>query len=400
MTRTPGDEAELVRRVRETDGPPGGAAPVVTGGARLGRREKAARAAVGPSEPIFSLGAPPFSGIREHEPRDLTVTVGAGTRCSDLRAALAEQGQWVPALELGPARSVGGLVAAGEPGPFDRSHGTIRRHLLAVRVVTWAGETQRWGRAVVKNVAGYDVKALWCGSHGRLGVLTEVTLRTWPRPERGAWLGIEGDATSPVAELADAVRPDAAVVMAGSDVGGRTLLGLLGSPESVETRRRAAESWLRRRGFEIDAVEETLVPREARRAVDSPREGSTRTARPSAERLVDGLRFRASVPPTELGALVRRLATVGAPFGLRAEALPELGVARFGLPRGGDPEETVAGREALFRAAGEARIALEAGGPADLEAARARRDPGRVPLEQSVARSLGGLGRHWLGDWV
>lgn len=407
MTEAPGDEEELLRLVREAGGPPGGTAPVVTGGARLAGREAAARAAVGPAEPIFSLAAPGFAGIREYDPQDLTVTVGAGTRCSTLRAALADEGQWIPALELGPDRSAAGLVAAAEPGPFDRSHGTVRRHLLAVRAVTWSGRSQRWGRAVVKDVAGYDVKALWCGSRGRLGVLTEVTLRTWPRPEAGAWLSVEGDGAARDAVLDAGIRPDAVVLVRGPEGGRRTWLGFVGSPESVEARRGRADAWLARRGMGVESAVESLVPAGLERHRAAGRTDTREDEDPgTGERLVDRARWRATVRPSGLGALLQRLEAAGALGGTGAldradvRLLPELGVARLELPSTAAPGDGTAAREALLHAAGEARLALEAGAPADLDAADARRDAAAVGLEESVVRALGGRARHWLGDWV
>ena len=132
--------------------------------------------------PVEIVSTSELVGIVDHRRDDLTVTVRAGERVTDLLARLAAERQWIP-LE-GPAErlSVGGLIASAPPGALDRTFGPLRRQLLAVRTVTREGIPQRWGRAVMKNVAGYDMPRLYCGSFGQLGVITEASFRLWPLP--------------------------------------------------------------------------------------------------------------------------------------------------------------------------------------------------------------------------
>lgn len=124
-----------------------------------------------------------LSGIDEYEAADLTVTAGAGTPFATVAESLAEHRQWAP---FDPpsvtARSLGGLVAAGESGPLRMGYGDVRHHVLGLTVVTGDGRTLHLGGRVVKNVAGYDVVKAVVGSRGTLAVITAVCIRAFPRP--------------------------------------------------------------------------------------------------------------------------------------------------------------------------------------------------------------------------
>jgi glycolate oxidase FAD binding subunit len=96
---------------------------------------------------------------------------------------LAQHGQRLPLDVLWPERStVGGVIATNDSGALRVRYGSVRDLLLGVTVVLANGTIARSGGRVVKNVAGYDLPKLFTGSFGTLGVLTEVTLRTYPLP--------------------------------------------------------------------------------------------------------------------------------------------------------------------------------------------------------------------------
>jgi hypothetical protein len=122
--------------------------------------------------------------ILEHEAGDLTCIVEAGIRLSQLDAALARHGQML-ALDPPGDPTIGACVAASLSGPRSHRYGTIRELVIGVTVVLADGTIASSGGKVVKNVAGYDLAKLFCGSHGRLGLVARVALRLHPRP-RGA----------------------------------------------------------------------------------------------------------------------------------------------------------------------------------------------------------------------
>jgi glycolate oxidase FAD binding subunit len=123
-----------------------------------------------------------LAGIREHSAGDLVVTVGAGTPLRALQAALGRAGQRL-ALDPGSAEAtVGGMLASNEAGPLAHTYGLPRDLLIGVQFVRADGTVARSGGKVVKNVAGYDLGKLLCGSYGTLGVITEATFRLHPLP--------------------------------------------------------------------------------------------------------------------------------------------------------------------------------------------------------------------------
>lgn len=171
----PANEAELAEAVR-------GAGPlrIVGGGTRwIGRAEGRALRTCG------------LSGIRLYEPGALTLVAGAGTPLAEVEAVLAGEGQRlafeVPDLRalLGRqgASTIGGVAAANAAGPRRVQVGAARDHLIGVRFVDGRGEVIRNGGRVMKNVTGYDLVKLVAGSHGSLGVLSEVAFKLQAIPE-------------------------------------------------------------------------------------------------------------------------------------------------------------------------------------------------------------------------
>lgn len=142
-----------------------------------------------------TLSVAGYSGVVAYEPDDLTITVRAGTPVAELTAAIEESGQECP-IE-GPGSTVGGRIASGLSGIRTLGAGHLREWLLGGRVVTARGDAIRFGAPTVKNVTGYDLARLICGSWGTLAVLTEVTLRVRPRPAFSGWFTSEDPAFSP-----------------------------------------------------------------------------------------------------------------------------------------------------------------------------------------------------------
>jgi len=149
------------------------------------------------------LDVRPLTGISSYEPTELVVTVRGGTPLAELEAALAEKGQHL-AFEpprLGPAGTVGGMIAAGLAGPARAAAGSVRDHLLGATLLNGRGEVLSFGGQVMKNVAGYDVSRVLAGSLGILGVICEVSLKVLPLPVASATLRFDLDQTRALAQL-------------------------------------------------------------------------------------------------------------------------------------------------------------------------------------------------------
>jgi glycolate oxidase FAD binding subunit len=121
-------------------------------------------------------------GIVEHQPGDLTCIVGAGTRLRALQTALGAHAQ---RLSLDPPGdpTLEDCVLDDLSGPLRHRFGTMRDLVIGITVTLPDGRRASAGGKVVKNVAGYDLGKLFCGSRGRLGRVEQVALRLHPLPQ-------------------------------------------------------------------------------------------------------------------------------------------------------------------------------------------------------------------------
>ena len=156
----------------------------------------------------LSIGNPPralgslvamdaMDRILSYSPEDMVVTVEAGMTLTALDRELAGARQRVALEAPDPQMStIGGLAAANFNSGIAYGLGYPRDQILGMTVVDGIGRVLRAGGRVVKNVAGYDMPRLFVGSFGTLAVITDVTLRTQPRPD--ALEGMEIDFTDEV----------------------------------------------------------------------------------------------------------------------------------------------------------------------------------------------------------
>lgn len=136
-------------------------------------------------------------GEIQHQKSDLTAVVPAGTTLGELEAALHQGGQWLPLdPPMADAATLGGTLAVGSGGPLRARYGLPRDFVLGMTVLRADGEFVRAGGRVVKNVTGYDLMRLWCGSLGTLGIITEVAVRVFPKTETAELAASFGDIES------------------------------------------------------------------------------------------------------------------------------------------------------------------------------------------------------------
>jgi glycolate oxidase FAD binding subunit len=168
-----------------------------------------------PVQAARTLSASGLSGINLYAPKELIISAWAGTPLPVIEAALAGAGQHLIAeppdfSELlgvtGKPQTLGGVVATNLSGPRRVAWGAMRDHVMGVRAVTGRAEIIHSGGRVLKNVTGLDLCKLLTGSHGTLGVITEITLKVLPGPEATGTLVLPGlDATAGVAALSAAL---------------------------------------------------------------------------------------------------------------------------------------------------------------------------------------------------
>jgi glycolate oxidase FAD binding subunit len=182
--------------------------------------------------------------VLEYTPEDMTVSVEAGITLAQLQRGLTEHKQWLP---IDPPRAetltIGALLAANKSGPRRFGFGTIREHLLGLKVVLADGRVIKAGGKVVKNVAGYDLCKLFVGSLGTLGVIVEATFKVLPRPESEVALQ---RSTNDLDELAiqqinESPLTPVVLDLHGTPTGHTLVVGLAGSREDVEWQRERAQ---------------------------------------------------------------------------------------------------------------------------------------------------------------
>jgi glycolate oxidase FAD binding subunit len=128
--------------------------------------------------------------IVEHEPGDLTCIVDGGLRLSALQAALERHAQRF-SLDPPGDPTLADCLLADLSGPLRHRFGTMRDLVIGVGVVLPDGTRAHSGGKVVKNVAGYDLGKLYCGSAGRLGRVERLALRLHPLPAATATVAVD-----------------------------------------------------------------------------------------------------------------------------------------------------------------------------------------------------------------
>jgi len=156
-----------------------------------------------------------LTGITLYAPKELIISARAGTHLHEIETELAAHGQHLIAEPpdfssiLGTApntQTLGGVVATNLSGPRRVAWGAMRDHVMGIRAVTGRGEVIHSGGRVLKNVTGLDLCKLLTGSHGTLGVITEITLKVLPGPETTGTIVIPGlDAGQAVAAMSAAL---------------------------------------------------------------------------------------------------------------------------------------------------------------------------------------------------
>lgn len=179
-----------------------------------------------PSDVETSLDISALSGVIDYEPEELIITAHSATPLAEIEALLSKKGQMLafepPHLDTlyksASTGSIGGALLANLSGPRRLSQGAARDFLLGFQGVSGRGASFRSGSKVVKNVTGYDLSKLLCGSFGTLAVIDEMTLKTLPAPETSLSLIIaspklEEAAAAARAALQTAYEPSATAIL-------------------------------------------------------------------------------------------------------------------------------------------------------------------------------------------
>src|SRR3984885_4777733 len=131
----------------------------------------------------MTISTAAMHGVRQYEPRDLTISVEAGISYCEVSRLLAEHHQMIPLdPPFSDTATIGGVLAANSSGPRRRLYGTARDLVIGMQFATLEGKLVQSGGMVVKNVAGLDMGKLMIGSFGTLAAIASVNFKLTPRP--------------------------------------------------------------------------------------------------------------------------------------------------------------------------------------------------------------------------
>ncbi|RUU12096.1 FAD-binding oxidoreductase [Mesorhizobium sp. USDA-HM6] len=138
-----------------------------------------------PNAAIVSLSR--MTAIGEPDPESGSIAVDAGVVLAALHEALEPHGLMFP-MHLGAEGSarIGGLIGTNAGGSQAFRYGMMQDLVLGLEVVTPDGTVWDGLRAVQKDNAGYQLRKLYCGAEGTLGVVTRAVLRLYPTPKQQA----------------------------------------------------------------------------------------------------------------------------------------------------------------------------------------------------------------------
>ena len=159
-----------------------------------------------------TLNLSKLDGIIEYLPGELYIKVKANTPIKKIEEELKKNKQQLAfepidfgylLNEKSDYGTAAGQVACNISGSRRFKVGSVRDHVLGFRGVNGKGEIIKSGGVVVKNVTGYDLSKLICGSYGTLVVLTEITFKVLPTPEESKTLIIHSQKIESAIELLD-----------------------------------------------------------------------------------------------------------------------------------------------------------------------------------------------------
>lgn len=125
----------------------------------------------------LTLSLQKMNRVLRIDPRDLFLEAEAGITCNGISQALEPYGLWLPTFPGAGEASLGGIISTNASGKWSTLYGCTGDYVLAMEIVLANGDVVYVGRNVQKTVSGYDLKRLFIGSEGTLGIITKATMR-------------------------------------------------------------------------------------------------------------------------------------------------------------------------------------------------------------------------------
>jgi glycolate oxidase len=278
--------------------------------------------------------------ILEIDKESMCAVVQPGVINGDLQKEVAQYDLMYPPDPASMfVSTIGGNVSLNAGGPRGVKYGVTRDYLLGLEVVLPSGEIIKTGGKTLKNVSGYDLTRLLCGSEGTLGIFTEITLRLVPLPSakttlQAAYADLDDAATTVTAIMAAGMVPttlelmDRTVLDVISDYGGAKfnreaeallLIEVDGDSDLVNRQGEQIEALCREKG--AIAVDRAHTPEEAEKLWQARRTafGAVASMRPNC--IVED----ATVPVKKLPHIIRKVVELTQKYDLQIAVLAHAG---------------------------------------------------------------------------
>jgi glycolate oxidase len=278
--------------------------------------------------------------ILEVDPENRCAVVQPGVVNADLQKEVARYGLMYPPDPASMfVSTIGGNVALNAGGPRGVKYGVTRDYLLGLEVVLPSGEVIKTGGKTLKNVSGYDLTRLLCGSEGTLGIFTEIIVRLIPLPPAKTTLqaifsdlddaamtvsAIIGSGIVPTTlELLDRVVLDAIRNYGGAEFSKEAeallLIEVDGEDVLVEGQGKRIEKFCKERG--AIEVQRARSPEEAERLWQARRTAFGSVARLRPNCIVED----ATVPVKSLPEIIRKIVELAGKYHLKIGILAHAG---------------------------------------------------------------------------
>ena len=281
-----------------------------------------------------------MSKILEIDKESMCAVVQPGVINGDLQKEVAQYNLMYPPDPASMfVSTIGGNVSLNAGGPRGVKYGVTRDYLLGLEVVLPSGEIIKTGGKTLKNVSGYDLTRLLCGSEGTLGIFTEITLRLVPLPSakttlQAAYADLDDAATTVTAIMAAGMVPttlelmDRTVLDVISDYGGAQfnsdaeallLIEVDGDRDLVNKQGERIEALCREKG--AIAVDRAHTPEEAEKLWQARRTafGAVASVRPNC--IVEDV----TVPVKKLPHIIRKVVELTRKYDLQIAVLAHAG---------------------------------------------------------------------------
>ena len=268
----------------------------------------------------------------DHVAGDLVATVPAGVSLDAVNDVLRRERQWLPLDPVaGSLATIGGIVATNDSGPRRHRYGTPRDLIIGIELALADGRVARAGGRVVKNVAGYDLSKLLCGSFGSLAVITSATFKLAPLPPASSTLiAVLADARALCAlALAVAHSPLTPSTIELQSPPHRLLMRFETSPLATGQQIAAAASLCASHGAETGVVSGQAED-DAWRAHERWVSGDTGTV------------LKLAILPTDVAEMLSRVESVAAGQRVEYSAAGRAALGVIFVQLGGHPEQQAA----------------------------------------------------------